>query len=121
MKTTSIFLPLVALLTPAAGLGSHPGCTCGPTTAAVALTVPAAGDAVERHPLKGVVVNVVTDRSALLVKHEEIPGVMKAMTMMLKVDAAALTTVKKDEAVTGLLVRKADGWWLEEVKVAAVP
>jgi len=73
---------------------------------------------VPRHPLKGVVVDVMADRGALLVKHEEIPGVMKAMTMLLKVDAAALASVKKGDAVTGLLVRKADGWWLEAVKAA---
>src|SRR5690606_18335491 len=73
------------------------------------------GQAPERHPLKGIVVEVMADRSALLVKHEEIPGVMKAMTMMLKVDEAGLKAAKKGEAVTGMLVRKTDGWWLEDV------
>src|SRR5690606_26619627 len=70
-------------------------------------------DAPARHPLKGVVVDVMAERSALLVKHEEIPGVMKAMTMLLKVDAAALEAVKAGDAVTGKLVRKTGGWWLE--------
>ncbi len=73
---------------------------------------PAAG-----HPLKGVVVKVVADRSALLVKHEEVPGVMKAMTMLLKVDAATLESpaAQPDTAITGTLVKKPDGWWLLDV------
>lgn len=84
-----------------------------PQTASV--EKPAAG-----HPLKGVVVKVVVERSALLVKHEEIPGVMKAMTMLLKVDAATLASAaaKPDTAITGTLVKKADGWWLLDVTPA---
>jgi Cu/Ag efflux protein CusF len=71
-----------------------------------------------RHPLKGVIVDVVADKTSLLVKHEEIPGVMRAMTMLLKVTESELKSVQKGQAVTGLLVRKPDGWWLEEVKAA---
>lgn len=71
-----------------------------------------------RHPLKGVIVDIRADRGALLVKHEAIPGVMHAMTMLLKVDEATLKSAKKEQAITGLLVRKPDGWWLEEVKPA---
>jgi hypothetical protein len=72
-----------------------------------------------RHPLEGVVVDIVPDRGSLLVKHEEIPGVMRAMTMLLKVTESDLKSVQKDQAITGLLVRKPDGWWLEAVKPAA--
>jgi hypothetical protein len=43
---------------------------------------------------------------------------MRAMTMLLKVDAPTLAAAQKDQAITGLLVRKPDGWWLEEVKPA---
>jgi hypothetical protein len=43
---------------------------------------------------------------------------MKAMTMLLKVDTAALNAVKKDSRITGLLVKRADGWWLESVQLA---
>jgi Cu/Ag efflux protein CusF len=81
-------------------------------------TAPGPAKAPARHPLKGVVLEVQPDRSALIVKHEEIPGVMRAMTMRLKVDAATLAAAQKDQAITGLLVRKPDGWWLEEVKPA---
>lgn len=70
-----------------------------------------------RHPIKGVIVSVRTDKQALLVKHEEIPGVMRAMTMLLKTDAATLQRVTKGQKITGLLVRKNDGWWIESVTV----
>ena len=70
------------------------------------------------HPLRGVVVDILPEQQALLVKHEEIPGVMKAMTMLLKVDAATLAAAKKDQPITGTLIKKTDGWWLEDVKPA---
>ncbi len=77
-----------------------------------------APEAPRGHPLKGVIVAVVAEKSALLVKHEEIPDVMDAMTMLLKVDAATLAAAKKDQAITARLVKKADGWWLQDVKIA---
>ncbi|MBI5767974.1 MAG: copper-binding protein [Verrucomicrobia bacterium] len=82
---------------------------------------PAKAAAAQRHPLRGVVTSVLADKSALMVKHEEIPGVMRAMTMMFKVDAATLKTVKQGDAITGLMSRGPDGWLLEAVKVAPAP
>ena len=73
------------------------------------------------HPLRGVIVAVLPEKSALLVQHEEIPGVMAAMTMVLKVDAATLAAAKKDQAITATLLKKADGWWLEGVQAAPAP
>jgi hypothetical protein len=67
------------------------------------------------HPLKGVIVEVIEGRSSLLVKHEEIPGFMKAMTMLLKVDAPTLAAAKKGQAITATLLKKSDGWWIEGV------
>ena len=71
------------------------------------------------HPLRGIVVAVLPEKSALLVKHEEIPGVMAAMTMLLKVDAATLATAQKGQAIAATLVKLPDGWWLRDVKAAA--
>jgi Cu/Ag efflux protein CusF len=76
-----------------------------------------AADAIKRHALRGVVTRVETERSALMVKHEEIPGVMRAMTMMFRVDAATLAAVKPGDAITGLMSRQGPAWVLEEVKV----
>lgn len=73
----------------------------------------------KRHALRGVITSVLADKSAFMVKHEEIPGVMRAMTMMFKVDATALKTFKTGDAITGLMSRQAAGWVLEEVKPAA--
>lgn len=70
-----------------------------------------------RHPIKGVIVGVRTDKQALLVKHEEIPGVMRAMTMLLKTDPTTLQRVAKGQKITGLLLQKDDGWWIESVTV----
>jgi len=71
-----------------------------------------------RHPLRGVIVDLFADRSALLVKHEEIPGYMRAMTMLLKVDAATLAAAIKGQAIVGVLVERRGDYWLEEVKPA---
>lgn len=70
----------------------------------------------KRHPLRGVITSVVTDKSAFMVKHEEIPGVMRAMTMMFKVDAPTLKAFKAGDAITGLMSRQPTGWVLEAVK-----
>ncbi|MCX6953456.1 MAG: copper-binding protein [Verrucomicrobia bacterium] len=78
-------------------------------------------DAIQRHPLRGVITAVVTDQSALRVKHEEIPGVMHAMTMQFKVDAATLKAAKVGDAITGLMSRQGNAWVLEDVKPAAKP
>jgi Cu/Ag efflux protein CusF len=77
-------------------------------------TAPAA---VKRHPLRGVITAVDAEKSALRVKHEAIPGVMGAMTMQFKVDAAALKTAKVGATITGLMSRQPDHWLLEDVKI----
>jgi Cu/Ag efflux protein CusF len=76
-------------------------------------------DGVIRHPLRGVITSVMTEQSAFMVKHEEIPGVMRAMTMMFKVDAATLKAFKPGDAITGLMSRRGRDWVLEDVKPAA--
>jgi Cu/Ag efflux protein CusF len=122
MKTYCLRFLLLALATVAAARAeadcasecavAKPVASAKPVAAATSEPAPA------RHPLRGVVVDVLADQSALVVKHEAIPGVMKAMTMLLKVDSAALTAVQKGSPITGLLVKRADGWWLEAVKRA---
>lgn len=71
------------------------------------------------HPLTGVVVDVLLEQKALLVRHDEIPGVMKAMTMLFRVDDAALADVKKGDAITARMTNEDGAWWLHEVKPAA--
>ncbi len=71
----------------------------------------------KRHPLRGVITSVQADRSAIMVKHEAIPGVMRAMTMFFRVDAATLKSAKQGQTITALMYRQADEWWLHDVKV----
>ena len=106
----------LALAGAANAADSAPGCACcaAPTPTAAAATGEASPP--EGHTLRGVIIEVRAERQALLVKHEEIPGVMRAMTMLLKVDAPTLASAQKGQAITALLVRKDDGWWLEQVR-----
>lgn len=78
-------------------------------------------EAAKPHPLKGVITAVRPEQSALMVKHEAIPGVMRAMTMLFRVDEPTLKAAKPGQAVTGFLVREADEWWLRDVKLADAP
>lgn len=115
---------LLALL-PIAVLSAHAheDCCSAPAKAAApaAHASTAATEKSSGHPLRGVVVATLPEKSALLVKHEEIPGVMRAMTMLLKVDESTLASARKDQTITATLVKKADGWWLENVKPAEAP
>lgn len=75
-------------------------------------------EAPKRHALRGVITGVVAEKSAIMVKHEDIPGVMRAMTMMFKVDAATLKSAKEGQAITGMMSRQGSSWILEDVKPA---
>lgn len=112
MKNRRAVFAALLIILPLNGQAS-PACSCcgAPPSAATETG----------HPLRGVIVAVLPEKSALLVKHEEIPGVMAAMTMLLKVDAPTLAAAKKDTVITARLLKKTDGWWLESVQVAATP
>ena len=87
--------------------------------AAEKTAAPAAAPAApKRHPLRGVITSVVADKSAFMVKHEEIPGVMRAMTMRFKVDETTFKAFKVGDALTGLMSRQGNTWVLEDVKPA---
>ena len=105
LRHLTTLLALIAVATPAVHAADKP-----------AETAPAA---VKRHALRGVIVAVDTEKSALRVKHEAIPGVMGAMTMSFKVDGAALKSFKSGDAITALMSRQGTAWVLEDVK--AVP
>jgi Cu/Ag efflux protein CusF len=104
MKPTLLLLALLASM---------------PFSAAADAPAPKSAEAIKRHPLRGVVTGIMADRSSLLVKHEEIPGVMRAMTMLFKVDAATLKAAKEGQTITGLMSRQGDAWVLENVKIVA--
>lgn len=115
MKNATVLstLALAALLATACSKSGHTPPAPASPDASAATPVPAAG-----HPLRGVIVDVRPGDSALLVKHEDIPGVMPAMTMLFKVDDATLRAAAKSQAITATLVEKPDGFWLQDVKPA---
>lgn len=89
---------------------SSDGCSCCVVDAEEAET--------ESWPIRGVVESVLTERNALLVKHEEIPGFMRAMTMMFRVDPALLPTIKAGDNITAVMKRaQPRGWLLEDVEI----
>ena len=107
-------LTLLATLPP---LTASPGQSGGANELAAAKPVEPA----KRHPLRGVITAVDVERSALMVKHEEIPGVMRAMTMLFKVDNATLKSVQKGQTITAMMSRQGDEWWLHDLKTVATP
>lgn len=124
MKISLLFL--CSFLTPAllatAATANHCGCACCQDKEVCCCQLEKVAEKPEpgSHPVKGVVMGLLPEKTALLVKHEEVPGVMRAMTMMFKVDPAVLEQVKKGDAISAHMVRRPDGWWLTAVKVTPV-
>jgi len=113
-KLSALFTMLVVAASPAfAACPCGDDCSCGKNcTCEQTATAP-----VEvTHPLQGVVKSIMADRGMLLIKHEEIPGFMHAMTMAFRVDESTLTSAQKDAAVTGLLVKRDGKFWLIDAK-----
>ncbi len=73
-----------------------------------------------RHPLKGRAVSVDLARRAITIAHEDIPGLMPAMTMefvVLEKDAPLLQQVSPGDQVTATLVVPDSRYWLEDLVV----
>ena len=109
MKTTRTLLLASALLLA--------GCSKPPAPASAAAPAPAA--VAPSHPVRGIIVDIMPAQSALMVKHEDIPGFMPAMTMLFKVDAPTLKAAAKDQTITATLYQQGDDFWLRDVKPAA--
>ncbi|HEY0947659.1 MAG TPA: copper-binding protein [Opitutaceae bacterium] len=78
---------------------------------------PDAAEASRGHALKGRIVGVLPERQSVLVKHEEIPGVMRAMTMEFKVAPELLATLREGQEILARMERRDDRkWWLFQVK-----
>ncbi len=114
--------PLLAITSLAfAAPGANCGCDCckdKPAGAACCCNVELAQPtAVKSHPLRGVVTKVQPESSSLMVKHEAIPGVMRAMTMLFKVDPGVVGRIKLGETITAKMSRVNDEWRLDDVRV----
>ncbi len=110
----------VSLLIPAFALTGRAAEGCPACLASAPASTTAETPAAEPgHPLRGVILEILPGKQALLVHHEEIPGVMREMTMLLKVDSPTLAAAKKNQRITATLTRRADGWWLTDVTPAS--
>lgn len=76
-------------------------------------------DAAERgHAMRGKIVKLLPNSEALLVAHEEVPGVMMAMTMSFQIDPRVLDLVKPDQTILARMERRDDGkWWLFSIRI----
>lgn len=72
----------------------------------------------ETHPLTGLVVSVQKEKGLLIVKHDEIPGKMEAMTMPFSVtDASELSMLHKGDRISADFSIQANGAVLDNIKV----
>ncbi|MBI2814572.1 MAG: SCO family protein [Opitutae bacterium] len=108
----SPFPRLVAVSLMAALAAIAPG--CGKQEAPVRSSAPAA-PAEKRHPLTGEVVKADTERSALIVTHDEIKGFMPAMTMEFKVAKGDLAIARPGTHIRAELVRRGSDFHLEKI------
>lgn len=69
------------------------------------------------HPLRGVVTRVLADSHLVMVKHEEIPGFMRAMTMAFSVDDAVFPQLTPGTHLTATLHGSRGNWRLEGVQL----
>ncbi|WP_221030701.1 copper-binding protein [Actomonas aquatica] len=82
-------------------------CGCGPQE-----------DTSRGHAMRGRIEKVMTERNALLVAHEEVPGVMKAMTMQFSVDPRVIPLVADGQEIMARMERRDDGkWWLFNIRL----
>ena len=83
---------------------------------------PAAGEP-QRHDLRGTVVSIDKAGKSLTVNHEEIPGLMGAMTMPYPVkDESLLDNLSPGDQVNAqVVVEEGAGMWLENIVVAPKP
>ena len=70
------------------------------------------------YPLRGVIVALDVAKSTLRVKHENIPGFMRAMTMQFRIAPAALKSLTVGQAITATLYRDDGEFWLRDIQPA---
>lgn len=70
------------------------------------------------HKLTGQIVNIDAAKRVLVVKHDEIPGVMGAMTMGFTVpECCDISTLKKGDKIAGMMVKDGQSYLLKGPKV----
>ncbi|HLS29034.1 MAG TPA: SCO family protein [Opitutales bacterium] len=67
------------------------------------------------YPLTGEIIDVVPERGVLIVRHDEIPGYMPAMTMEFVVSPGDLANAKAGQAIRARLIPTDDTFRLEQI------
>jgi protein SCO1/2 len=71
---------------------------------------------IETHALKGEVVRLDQNTQVAIIKHEEIPGWMEAMTMGFPVkDKGEFESLKPGQQITAEVKIQGDEFWLEKI------
>lgn len=80
-------------------------------------TVAAKASGEKRHPLTGEILRIEAERNVLVIRHDDIPGVMPAMTMEFVVTPGDVKAAKVGQKIRAQLVEPAgDGEWrLEQI------
>jgi len=76
-----------------------------------------ATDNAPRYALHGTIVGLFPEKGMLLIKHDEVKGLMKAMRMGFRVQPEVFRQVKKGETIDATLVVREDDFYLENIKV----
>jgi len=77
--------------------------------------------AVRGYPIKGRIIEVRPERSVLLVRHEEIPGVMRAMTMEFHASPDILAEARPGRELLARIERRESPWWIFGVRWLGTP
>ncbi|MEN9661963.1 MAG: Cytochrome c-552 precursor [Verrucomicrobiota bacterium] len=119
MKTNLRLSPWILALVLAAGCGKPAAPEAPKAAAPAAAKTEAPADAPK---LTGVIQDILPARSSLVIKHEAIPGMMGAMTMAFRVDAATLQAAQKGQAITGEVSNSGGmAFTLSNVKLGPAP
>lgn len=117
MRLLRVLPPLFATLLVLLGLGCRPQVDTEDSTA---LEVPG-------RPLTGQIVSVDTERSTLLIDHDEIPDYMPQMVMEFQVSAADLANAEPGQRIRARLIEEGEGvfrlahiWSTEDVAASQV-
>jgi protein SCO1/2 len=72
----------------------------------------------ERYPFHGVIISADMRAHQALIKHEDVPGLMKGMTMPFIIhDEKVLAALKSGDIIQATLVKEEYEAWLEDIKV----
>lgn len=102
-EVSHVVTHLLTIQPPAAD--SHPCSLCPP-------------DENRGSPVHGHILAMDTTKQRVRVKHDDIPGVMPAMSMWFHVSPEDLGRLKADAEIYGRIEQKEDGWWLFAIRSA---